>query len=224
MDGVYTAASHKEYIEDMLAMYLKSWENIEFLCGDNCATNKALATLVNVPLVGCNSHRLNLAAQNEYAEDMDLIIQMDSLMSAMRTCKNTAKLRKHELYGGLIAKSLLDLIEKYPNTSKYLGDDADIIHDKIFERAIVKIQDGKEYDLTSCEEYSERKFRKENISESSISSLKDHQQHKKQRTANGGSYRSTLHIMPTSVKVERLFSKSKWLLNDRRKSMLPRNL
>lgn len=44
-----------------LEYYERSSDSLLFLVGDNCSTNRALATRLSVPLVGCASHRLNLA-------------------------------------------------------------------------------------------------------------------------------------------------------------------
>ena len=58
------AEEHKPYAEFVLNSFGKSWNNVAALCGDNCNTNKAFATLVNKPLVWCYSHRFNLAAKD----------------------------------------------------------------------------------------------------------------------------------------------------------------
>ena len=63
--------------------------------------NKRLCNLISrkikrqVPLIGCASHRLNLACQEFYADKMDLIEKVDFLMKDLKTLKNSAKLRKY---------------------------------------------------------------------------------------------------------------------------------
>ena len=59
----FTAESHKSYLEYVLKLFNKSCANVVCLVGDNCSTNKRLAELMGVPLVGCASHRFNLACQ-----------------------------------------------------------------------------------------------------------------------------------------------------------------
>ncbi|RQM27525.1 hypothetical protein B5M09_007643 [Aphanomyces astaci] len=61
----FDAATHYEFILETLKWYGQSDASIEkwFVCliGDNCSTNKATANLFSRPLIGCHSHRLNLA-------------------------------------------------------------------------------------------------------------------------------------------------------------------
>ncbi|GMF46637.1 unnamed protein product [Phytophthora fragariaefolia] len=62
-DSVIThkAEAHRDAFVLILAVFGKSQDQILFLVSDNCPLNKKLARLLNVPLVGCASHRLNLA-------------------------------------------------------------------------------------------------------------------------------------------------------------------
>ncbi|GMF51052.1 unnamed protein product [Phytophthora fragariaefolia] len=57
----YTAKEHYALLESVLAIYGKSIKARAVLIGDNCATDKPLADLMNVPLIGCGCHKLNLA-------------------------------------------------------------------------------------------------------------------------------------------------------------------
>lgn len=57
------AEAHQEFINSTLAYYGRNAETLTFLVGDNCRTNIALARRCGVPLVGCASHRLNLAVK-----------------------------------------------------------------------------------------------------------------------------------------------------------------
>ncbi|ETN17096.1 hypothetical protein PPTG_04998 [Phytophthora nicotianae INRA-310] len=64
-----------------------------FLVGDNCTANHRLATLMDIPRIGCASHRLSraVAAQlKEHAGDLDLV---QTLMLKLRTLTQSAKLR-----------------------------------------------------------------------------------------------------------------------------------
>ena len=85
---------------DELALVGISFENIEFLTGDNCRCNLSLATKMSVPLVGCASHRLNLAVQAFYKvpEREKLVTKVDMLMKKLRTMKNSSKLRKNLIF------------------------------------------------------------------------------------------------------------------------------
>ncbi|ETO58526.1 hypothetical protein F444_23096 [Phytophthora nicotianae P1976] len=83
-----------EFLANMLPRdYGKQLSQCLFLVVDNCAVNRLLATLMGVPLVGCASHRLNLAVQagiEESKTDLDVV---HSLMLKLRTLSRSAKLR-----------------------------------------------------------------------------------------------------------------------------------
>ena len=67
-----------------------------FLVGDNASVNKALADKICVPLLGCDSHRLNLAVRKYikdqgYTEDISKVI---ALMQKLGTLKKSGHVRK----------------------------------------------------------------------------------------------------------------------------------
>ncbi|EGZ27413.1 hypothetical protein PHYSODRAFT_471883 [Phytophthora sojae] len=64
-----------------------------FLVADNCAVNRRLATLMSLPLVGCASHRLNLAVQADMASHEEALAAVQALMVKLRTLTQSAKLR-----------------------------------------------------------------------------------------------------------------------------------
>lgn len=90
----FTAENIGDYIYDELQLVGRDFSSIEFLAGDNCSVNKKLATKLKVPLLGCNSHRLNLAMKASYSENEGLINKINDLMIELRTLKNASKLRK----------------------------------------------------------------------------------------------------------------------------------
>ncbi|KAF1777846.1 hypothetical protein GQ600_18962 [Phytophthora cactorum] len=45
----------------VLDVYNKTLDMVAFIVGDNCSTNQSITTKLDVPLVGCASHRFNLA-------------------------------------------------------------------------------------------------------------------------------------------------------------------
>ena len=93
-------------------IYGYDFEAIEFITGDNAYVNQSLCTKIEawlfreknidrtVPLVGCASHRLNLAVQLIYSEEINpeyfrLIEKVQSLMLDLRSLKNKVKLAVH---------------------------------------------------------------------------------------------------------------------------------
>ena len=59
-----TAGSQIEYVKSVLKIYGKDLNFISFISGDNCNLNKRIANIINVLLVGCASHRYNLAVES----------------------------------------------------------------------------------------------------------------------------------------------------------------
>ena len=92
----FSAQSHKDYIEKVLLMYRKSISAIEFIVADNCPTNTALSNLLGVPMVGCASHRLNLAVTMVYAEENNdaIINKIDNIMMQLGRLKNSLLLKE----------------------------------------------------------------------------------------------------------------------------------
>ena len=57
----FRASDHFGFIEWVLGLYGKSLDNVVAVIGDNVSTNQALADMCKKPLIGCASHRFNLA-------------------------------------------------------------------------------------------------------------------------------------------------------------------
>ena len=89
-----TASNHKALILATLHRYNLRRSRLFCLIGDNCSTNKALADFLGVPLLGCRSHRLNLAVEaylkNFLSREIDAVSR---LMSKLSTLKEAGKLR-----------------------------------------------------------------------------------------------------------------------------------
>lgn len=73
---------------------VNSANSVLFVVGDNCNANKKLAKLLKVPLLGCTSHRLNLAVKALFAEHEAVIENINQLTSKLLTVKSAAKLRR----------------------------------------------------------------------------------------------------------------------------------
>jgi hypothetical protein len=97
-DTKFTAEEHAQYLESTVALYKKSInKNVKCFVGDNCQVNKSLATGLGKPLVGCYSHRFNLAV-NRWVKERpgleDSINCIKKVMKKGRNLKNAAKLRQ----------------------------------------------------------------------------------------------------------------------------------
>jgi hypothetical protein len=109
------AEQHVEFFEATLELYGKSLTNVVALIGDNCNTNKACADRAGCPLIGCASHKLNLAVQEwikveETVGVSKLLEAVKTLMSKLTNLKNAARLRE-----------LTDLAAVQPNETRWSG-------------------------------------------------------------------------------------------------------
>ena len=101
----FTAESIGDYIYDELQILGYDFNAIEFVSGDNTSVNQRLAKLIEehigapVPLIGCASHKLNLAVDFfvDQAIYAPLIAKVTNLMKQLRTLKHASKLRRHGL-------------------------------------------------------------------------------------------------------------------------------
>eukprot|EP00644_Phytophthora_capsici_P008308 jgi/Phyca11/114284/e_gw1.26.396.1 len=94
LDGSQTAEAHVTMMKTVLRIYNKTTGMVTFIVGDNCSTNQKIATLLGVPLVGCASHRFNLAVNRFLAEYEDELATVNDLMIQLRHCNNAARLRE----------------------------------------------------------------------------------------------------------------------------------
>lgn len=89
-----SANSYMAFVDEVLLNYGKNRGNILFLVGDNCNVNKALSRKISIPLIGCASHRLNLAIDAFLAGFEPKMDQIHSLMKKLSTIKGVARLTK----------------------------------------------------------------------------------------------------------------------------------
>ena len=113
----------------------------------------------------------------------------------------------------------------------HLAADAHIVHNRDFENGVIKIQTNKEDRLTPAEKRVVKIFllapnaeedaggEEENFTEM-IARLEEEAKAPKTKSR----YRSLAHISPTSVVVERLFSRAKLIMTPHRRHMDPSTL
>ncbi|KAE8903569.1 hypothetical protein PF010_g6492 [Phytophthora fragariae] len=89
----HSSASHVKFLEGILPFFGRDISDVVYLVGDNCAVNSKLADLLDIPLVGCASHRLNLAVQVFMADYEPLLGKIQELMRKLRNLNHSAKLR-----------------------------------------------------------------------------------------------------------------------------------
>ena len=92
-ETTYTAENHRAFIGDVLELFGKGIGNLIYLVADNAAVNTCLANLLGIPMIGCASHRFNLACK-KYLQGSEVIIQkIRCLMTTLRQVKQAGKLR-----------------------------------------------------------------------------------------------------------------------------------
>jgi hypothetical protein len=115
-----SAESYNEAFDNIMHKFKKDPGNISFMIGDNCSTNIKASIVRNIPLIGCGSHRLNLAVQLFLKEHHIVLEKLNVLMKKLKTTKGKAFLKKN---GFLMAKiinqtrwsSTFKMIERYLN-------------------------------------------------------------------------------------------------------------
>jgi len=131
-EGDLSSRDYVEFIIESLSVYEKSIDNVLCFIGDNCATNQCIARLTGKPLVGCASHKLNLAIECwtlEQSELEDAIKKLRELMTQLRTVKNSAKLRELTQLGAIL-----------PNVTRWNGKYEMIIRFFKIEKCLQSIE------------------------------------------------------------------------------------
>lgn len=91
--GDHTAISHVEFLRTTLSYYNKTLLDVVYMVGDNCSVNKAVAEEAGFPLIGCASHRLNLASKAIFQPFEAAISKVHDTMVKLRTLNESAWLR-----------------------------------------------------------------------------------------------------------------------------------
>ena len=114
------------------------------------------------------------------------------------------------------------LIQKFPSTRYHLGADTDLIMNKAFVNAVVKVQSGLEEHLSRPEKAEIKRFlletsdaNEENEDDDDVDSMtrrhKQHQEGKRRRVTKPSKYRCLNYIYSATNCVERLLVEQKLL-------------
>jgi len=90
----FGAEAHIDFIEATLDVYGKRISDISFFVGDNCNVNHCIANIAQKPLIGCYSHKFNLAVEEYLMKYENILDKVHILMVKLRNIKNRGKLRK----------------------------------------------------------------------------------------------------------------------------------
>ena len=107
MDDIadFSSRAHMNFITSTLAWFDRDPADCEFFTADNCSVNTATASMANVPLIGCASHRLALATREVIKQGgfQDIVNEVALLMEKLTTLKNADKLRNCVATNGLLS-------------------------------------------------------------------------------------------------------------------------
>ena len=120
------AQEHYEFLTFVLNLYQKSWANVVCLVGDNMNTNKSIANILGRPLIGCASHRLNLAVKDVLNEEEELLQKIHTIMIKLRGLLLGAKLKKltnltPKLRNVTRWSSSYQMVQRYVELREYLA-------------------------------------------------------------------------------------------------------
>ncbi|EGZ19787.1 hypothetical protein PHYSODRAFT_495083 [Phytophthora sojae] len=245
-DGDQTADAHIKPFKNILDVYDKTSDMVGFLVGDNCATNQSIATKMGIPLVGCASHRFNLAV-NKFTEPYgDLLDEVNNLMVELRHENNRAELKK---YTDLvpIKRNVTRWSSTFTMVERYIRIRAEIKKVDAVEKMVPT--GGKRRKLVALFEHLKKfesvckRLQREDTDMGEVRLMFDSliveypvmSEHLKstakivhtpafESAPNTTRYIPLVKMVPpTSDTVERLFSQCKLVLTPQRRSMLPAN-
>ena len=92
------ADAHIAFIDFVLSVYGKTWDNVVCFTADNCSVNKSISNKTQKAMVGCHSHRFNIALQQILNEHSTMIEQINRIMLKLKNVIPAAKLEKFTKY------------------------------------------------------------------------------------------------------------------------------
>ncbi|KAL0228942.1 hypothetical protein GEMRC1_013562 [Eukaryota sp. GEM-RC1] len=90
---LFGSAESAEIIDIILSAVDRNRSHLLFLVGDNCSTNTRLADLLEIPFIGCASHRMALEVKHYSDEADNVLAKLDLLFRELRHVKNSLILR-----------------------------------------------------------------------------------------------------------------------------------
>ncbi|KAG6618481.1 Phosphoenolpyruvate carboxykinase [Phytophthora cinnamomi] len=220
VDGSQDAEVHIAMFKRVLSLYNKN----------------VVAALMELPLVGCASHRYNLAVNRYLAAYESELAAVNSLMVQLRHVNNAAELAKYTdlkpvkrnvTRWSSTFEMLLELLEelkKLDSVCKRLQADVRVLFDQVADD--YPDMAPKRKNPRSVQRYPPASSGKRKERSSSDYANEILRGGKKARSSGAAS--ATYHdlakvVPPTSNTVERLFSQCKFILTPQRSCMLPAN-
>ncbi|OWZ16333.1 hypothetical protein PHMEG_0009890 [Phytophthora megakarya] len=133
-----------DLFDEALDKYEIDTSQLCYLVGDNASFNGSVGRKIKIPLIGCASHRLNLAVQTHLATYSKEVEKVAALMRYLRTSKQRTVLRKLECSMPVVKNrtrwsSSYLMIKRYIELVEYL-DDTDVELASLFPTPREKIK------------------------------------------------------------------------------------
>ena len=111
----FGAQTRVENINEVFQFYeVDAEEWVSCIIQDNCSTNNSISSLMNVPHVGCLSHKLALQVKKMFAEDALLRVILESFQQTMTACRMKLKCRAS-------LRNMTDLATMVPCKTRWSG-------------------------------------------------------------------------------------------------------
>ncbi|EGZ29118.1 hypothetical protein PHYSODRAFT_375103, partial [Phytophthora sojae] len=227
--------AHYDFIADTLSVYECPWSRVSFLVGDNCSTNQCIPRNEGtLPLIGCASHRFNLAVRAFLEAHETMVEKVHKFMKKLATVKGRAVLKKisklHPKLNNVTRwSSTYEMLERFvalhPHVKMLEFKDLEKIRivDLLFIPHEFAQAEELLAQLANLEEAT-RELRKEEASvvaeeEKEKQSFVSAAYKRRKTTKKNASYVDVSYIPPTSNVCERFFSSAKLVYSDLRKKM-----
>ena len=158
-------------------------------------------------------------------------VELEELSETMKMLDSVTKALQGDVDLSDVRALFDEIISKIPETGHYLGQDANIVANPVFEKAIMKLQDDSPNELNEEEKQAVAylftvNFEAEDQQQSADTDTDFARSiiKKRKMTMPVKKYESCKFILPTSDLVERFFSSAGYALSDLRNRLLPSNL
>ncbi|ETK74858.1 hypothetical protein L915_18421 [Phytophthora nicotianae] len=235
------AQSLFDLIADTLSRYNKPWEAVHFMVADNCSVNQYIGSREGgLPMVGCASHRFNLAVTDYLTSYEALLSKIHALMTKLRTIKGepffvelpTCRPSIDMIPGGRVPMQSYNecgiqtlLLQK--TESECAHEILEVLADfegvtKTLQRSTLTLS-GRKEQLSAAERADFRRTGRDVTEETSPTQAAQlslvQQAFKKRKVSKRSLYADVAFIPPTSNECERFFSSVKLVYSDLRKRL-----
>ncbi|RLN86024.1 hypothetical protein BBJ28_00020367 [Nothophytophthora sp. Chile5] len=198
------------------------------MIGDNCSVNQYIGRREGaIPLIGCASHRFNLAVRDFLKDDEPLVGKIQTLMLKLRTIKGRALLRRVTKLSPVLRNdtrwsSSFEMLKRYVVLEPLIGslghgvlEEYDIqpllLRRNENDRARALLNDLRNFEGVT------KTLQQSNLTPETSTFVADAFKHRKVTKRAG--YMDVLFVPPTSNECKRFFSSVKLVYSDLRKSM-----